>query len=161
MRGPANTTTFRLANDIAVLKKPSSRIVLESKVLPRYPCWINRLGVMASPLHIPHLRRDGHLFITKPREQKNSFPNHQNLCSEHTRFLSACSGASDALTMFGGPNGKLSPISPTSQTALNALNLACELGWRCAQHVTAVPSPWDVPCVLDVVLVLKNHQPSH
>ena len=152
MREPANTTTFRLANDIAVLKKPSSRIVLESKVLPRYPCWINRLGVMASPLHISHLRR----------EQRNNFPNHhQNLCSEHARFLSACSGASDALTMFGGPTGKKSPMSPTaSPTALKACALAGELGWRCAQHVTAVASPWDVACVLDVVQDWKNHHPS-
>ena len=152
MREPANTTTFRLANGNAVLKKPASRIVLDSKILPRYPCWINRLGVMASPLHISHLRRDGHLFITKPSEQRNHFPNHQqNTCSEHAfnaRFLSACSGASDALTMFGGPPGKHSPVSPTT---LTACALACELGWRCAQHVTAVASPWDVACVLDVV----------
>ena len=145
---PANTTTLRLANGNAVLKKPASRIALESKILPRYPCWINRLGVMASPLHISHLRR----------EQRNHFPNHQNLCSERARFLSACSGASDALTMFGGSIGKKSPppISPpmspaTSPTALKACALARELGWRCAQHVTAVASPWDVACVLDVV----------
>ena len=147
---PVNTTTFRLANGNAMLKKPASRIAVDSRILPRHPCWINRLGVMASPLHISHLRR----------EQRNNFPNHQHLCSERARFLSACSGASDALTMFGGLTGKKSPMSPTtSPTALKACALAGELGWRCAQHVTAVASPWDVACVLDVVL--KNHHPSH
>ena len=35
-----NTTTIRLANGNAVFKKSASRIVLESKILPRYFCCI-------------------------------------------------------------------------------------------------------------------------
>ena len=130
--------TLRIANGNAVFKKPASSIGLVSKILHRLHFQLDQ-SPWSYGLSVAYIA---------PPTRRSPLHHKAARTNESSRFLSACSGASDALTMFGGPPGKHSPVSPTT---LTACALACELGWRCAQHVTAVASPWDVACVLDVV----------
>ena len=132
-----------------MFKKPASRIVLESRILPRLPFQLDQ-SPWSYGLSVAYLA---------PPTRRSPLHHKAARTNESSRFLSACSGASDALITFGVPTGKQSPKSPKPCRGRRD-----KLGWRCAQHVTAVASPWADACVLaqpDVALRMMRQPKKH
>jgi hypothetical protein len=131
-----------------VFKKPASRIGLVSKILHRLHFQLDQ-SPWSYGLSVAYIA---------PPTRRSPLHHKAARTNESSRFLSACSGASDALITFGVPTGKQSPKSPRPCRGRRD-----KLGWRCAQHVTAVASLWVVACVLaqpDVTLRMMMRQPK-